>query len=226
MPARLKGVLLIAVALIAGACGSGSSITQHLSSAEPHRVTISSINVVSSTVGPVVVGEVHNLSSGPISGVELNASVTLDKGGSVGPMLATTLLHVIPAGGKASFSLPFPETHGTTTAVKADVQADAGVPIPYAMLSIATQAKKELGNDVEVTGTVTNSSGKPVSYPNVVATFYNGSGAVVGSAHSVGTSDTVTPGGTAPFDIILVDDGPLVTRYSLAAEGQVVTPSQ
>ncbi|HEU5002674.1 MAG TPA: FxLYD domain-containing protein [Actinomycetota bacterium] len=226
MPARLRGALLIAVLLVAGACGSTSSISKHLSSAEPHIVTISSINVVSSTVGPVVVGEVHNLSPAAISGVQLTTSVTIGKGAPGEPMEATTLLHVVPGGGHASFSIPFPEVHGTATAVKANVQAEPIIAIPYAPLSVTLQNRISLGHDIEVTGTVTNSSGKAVTFPNVVATFYNRSGAVVGAAHSVGTSDTVTPGATAPFDIILVDDGPLVSHYSLAAEGQVVAPSQ
>lgn len=226
MPARLRGALLIAVLLVAGACGSGTSLGKHLSSAEPGTVTISSINVVSSTVGPVVVGEVRNHSSSPISGVQLSASVTIGKGTPEAPMVATTLLHVVPGGATASFTIPFPEVHGTATSVRASVQAELTIPIPYAALSVTSQTRTALGHDLEVTGTVTNTSGKAVTYPNVVATFYNSSGAVVGAAHSVGTSDTVTPGGTAPFDIILVDDGPLVSRIALTAEGQVVTPSQ
>jgi hypothetical protein len=231
MPARLRVVLIVATLLIAGACSSSpsavASITKHVTSLEPAQVTVAAINIVSSTVGPVVVGLVRNVSSTAVGGVQITAALTAKSGAPMGqPSFATTLLHVVPAGAEASFSIPFAEVPGTATSVSATVEADPFIPIPYVPITAVASAGKALGTDYEVSGTVTNSSSQAVTYPNVVATFYDHAGNVVGASHAVGTSDTVTPGGSAPFDIYLTQSGPLVSRYTLAAEGQLVAPSK
>jgi hypothetical protein len=229
MPARLKVALLVATLLLAAGCShsAAAQLGKRVSSQEPKQVTIASINVVSSSDGPIVVGLVRNGSNADVGGVMVTAGLTDAKGAAIGqPMFGTTLLHVVPPGASASFSIPFTEAKGTAASVSATVQADPEIPVPYVPLTVGPVTALAPGSFYEVTGTVTNSSASPVTYPNVVGTFYDRAGNVVGAAHSGGTSDTVTPGGTAPFDIILLEEGHSVSRYTLAAEGQVVAPSK
>lgn len=229
MPVRRRAALAFAVALLAGllaaACSAKSAavVVKHTASLQPGQVTIASINVVSSTVGPVVVGEVHNVSTTAIGGVQVTAALKNTAGASMGQaMFSTTLLHVVPPGSKASFSIPFAEVHGTAGSVSATVQADAAVPLQFVPLTVAKATSTFLGSDYRVTGTVTNSSDSPITYLNVVATFYDHAGHVVGADHDTGTNETLAPGESRPFEITLLEEAPLVARYALAAEGQVV----
>jgi hypothetical protein len=227
---RLRIALWLAALVVAGACSSSSpaAVTKQLSSQEPHVVTIAQLNLVSSTVGPVLVGEVRNVSGTVVGGVQVTAVLKDAHGRAMGqPMFGTTLLHTVPAGGLASFSIPF-EVHGTVGSVSATVEVPPAFPNSYVPMTIASHTATTLGTgpsaSYEVSGTVTNSSGQPVNYPNVVATFFDHSGNVVGAAHDVGSTGTVVPGGSSPFNIILLEEAHLVARYDLAAEGQLVAP--
>jgi hypothetical protein len=227
---RLRVALLLAALVVAGACSSSgpTAVTKQLFSQEPHAVTIASINVVSSTVGPVVVGEVRNVSGTAVGGVQVTVTLKDAKGHAMSqPMIGTTLLHEVPAGAVASFSIPF-EVHGTVGSVSATVEMPLAFPNAYVPMTVASHTGTTLGTGLsasyEVSGTVTNSSDQPVNYPNVVATFFDHSGNVVGAAHDVGSTGTVVPGGSSSFNIILLEEAHLVARYDLAAEGQIVAP--
>lgn len=227
MPARLRSVGVLAVLAITGACSSGhAGLVSHLNSQSPGRVSITDINVVPSTVGPVVVGEVRNRSSVPIGGVQVIAALKDAKGSAIGkPQSSFTFLQVLPPGAKASFAIPFVESHGTAATVSATVQANAQLEVNVVPLSVVSQQAMHLGSAYLVTGTVKNTSLEPVDFTNVVATFYGATGQVVGAANSIGTSDTVVPGASTTFHITLLEQGPLVRRYVLASEGKVVPAS-
>ncbi|MGH2717376.1 MAG: FxLYD domain-containing protein [Actinomycetota bacterium] len=230
MSARLRVALLLAALLIAGACGKSSPgatpLTKSVHTLQPSVVKITAINAVSATVGSAVYGEVQNLSSSSIGGVQLTLSITQKNGKVVNtPFPASTMLNVIPPGATAPFTFPFDGT-GVVAAVSATVQAGSVIPVPYDPLTVGTSTASLLGSAYQVSGTVTNSSGVPITYHNVVATMFDHSGNVVGAADDYGTSDTVTPGGTSNFDIILTGTGHLVARYTLVAEGRVVAQSK
>lgn len=226
MPARLRVAVLLVSLLVAGACSHAKSdaVVTHLSSSDSKRATIASINVLSTSTGPLVVGEVKNVSSGPIDGVQMMVALNDKSGGSIGQQVGTTLLSVIPAGAKASFSIPFSTTKAAVGTVSATVQPDpSNVSLNRVPLTVATKANQVLGTDYQVSGTVLNSSQVPVSFVNVVGTFYDTSGNVVGAAHDVGDA-TLAPGVTATFNIILLEEARTVAKYTLAAEGQGVAP--
>lgn len=229
MPARLRLIVILAALLLAGACSSATETTMvlrtHTASLEPAQVTIASINVVSSTVGPIVVGLVRNVTTTSVGGVQVVATLGTASGSPLGrPSFASTLLHVVPPGGEAAFTITFDGAHATAGSVSATVQDEPSVPVPFVTMTVASSSGIDLAAGYEVTGTVLNSSSAPVEFPNVVATFYDHAGNVVGAASGTGTAATVAPGGSTPFDIYLLGSGKLVARYALAAEGQVVTP--
>lgn len=227
MPARLRVAVLLVSLLLAGACSHANSdaIVSHLSSSDAKRATLVSVNVLTTTTGPLVVGEVKNVSSGPIDGVQVTVALSDKSGGAVGSQAGPTLLSVIPAGAKASFSIPFTATKAAVHTVSATVEPDpAYVSLNRVPLTVATKATQILGTDYEVSGTVVNSSQVPVSFVNVVATFYDTSGNVVGAANDVSGDATVGPGVTSTFGIILLEQAHSVAKYALAAEGQGVTP--
>lgn len=229
MPARLRVAILLAALLIAGACGKSTptaTLTKTMTSLQPKAVKITSLNAVSSTVGSMVFGQVQNLSAAPIGGVQLTVSITQKNGKVVdAPFPASTMLNELPPRAKSPFQFPFDGT-GVVTSVSATVQVGSVIPVPYDPLTVGSSTGTILGTAFQVSGTVTNSSGVPITYPNVVATMFDHSGNVVGAAYDVGTSDTVVPGGTSNFDIILTGEGRLVAHYTVVAEGRVVAQSQ
>jgi hypothetical protein len=102
------------------------------------------------------------------------------------------------------------------------VKAEPSVQMQYTTVQVASKTGKPLGTAYEVTGTVSNSSSTPVTYANVVATFYDKGGNVVGAAHDVSDGSTIAPGGTTSFNLVLQEQASRVATYSLAAEAQVV----
>lgn len=198
----------------------------HLSSSNPKQVSIADVNVVASSDGPVVVGEVHNLARVPVGGVEVTAALTTRTGSAIGtPQSAPTLLEVLAPGAKASFSIPFVGAHGTASTVSATVSADPQVAVNVVPLTVVAMQARTLGSAYEVTGTVKNTSQSPVSNANVVATFYGSSGKVVGAAQSSGAAPTLAPGASTTFTLTVLEQASLVKRYVLATEGTVVVAS-
>ncbi|HLI55417.1 MAG TPA: hypothetical protein VKY26_00155, partial [Actinomycetota bacterium] len=99
MPVRVRLALLLAAVLIAGACGKSTpaaTITTTVKTLQPSEVKIADINVVSSTVGSVVVGEVQNVSTTAIGGIQLDVSFTQKNGKVEGaPLPAAPMLNVL-----------------------------------------------------------------------------------------------------------------------------------
>jgi hypothetical protein len=208
--------------VLAAACASrGTTVTKKVSNPD-QRLSVLSISTLPTSIGPVVVGEIQNRSSSPVGGIEVTVSLKDPKGSGIGQEFGFTLLHVVPAGTKAPFTIPFTGGARSVGAVSATVQADPSVVEEYVPLTIATQASLTLGSAYEVTGTVQNSTSKPVKFANVVGTFYDHSGTMVGAAHDVSTNPSLAPGQTAQFELVLQEQGRLVARYTLASEAQVV----
>src|SRR2546422_2552831 len=106
---------------------------------------------------------------------------------------------ITPAGARSSFSNPFRGEKKTVGSVSATVQADPKVVVQLVPVKVASQQSDTLGTDYEVTGTVANSTEAPIRFANVVATFYDRSGGVVGAAHDVSSDAELGPGQSAAF---------------------------
>jgi hypothetical protein len=223
MSTRRRFALVLAVLLTAAACSSGNQTAVKKRVTNPdQRLSMVSINAFSTSIGPVVVGEIRNGSSEPVEGVRVNV-VLKDRGGAtIGQQFGFTLLRVIPPGEKSAFSIPFPGARKNVGTVNAMVQADPRVVYQVVPVKVASQQSDTLGTDYEVTGTVANSTAAPIHYANVVATFYDKSGGVVGAAQDVSGGAAVPPGQAAAFRIILQEQAAMVANYKLAAEAQVV----
>lgn len=209
--------------LTALACSSGGNAVKMKVTNQDQRLSVVSIKSFPTSIGPVVVGEIRNGSSEPVEGVRVTVSLKDQGGGTIGQQFGFTLLRVIPAGDRSSFSIPFPGEKKTVGTVSATVQADPKVVVQLVPVKVASQQSDTLGTDYEVTGTVANSTDAPIRFANVVATFYDRSGGVVGAAHDVSSDAALAPGQSAEFRIVLQEQARLVANYRLAAEAQVVT---
>jgi hypothetical protein len=181
-----------------------------------------SINTLPTSIGPVVVGEVRNASGSPVDGVQIAVSLTDRAGQAIGNQFGFTLLKVLPPGAKAPFSIPYTGGTHDVGKVSATVRADPTVAVQYATVQVVSKTAQALGKDYEVTGTVSNSSSAPVNFANIVGTFYDKSGTVVGAAHDVSDATAIPPGGTTSFNLIVQEQASKIATYSLTAEAQVV----
>jgi hypothetical protein len=221
MQTRTRVALLLVGMLVAASCSSGTAVETNIHNSDK-RISVVSVNALPTSIGPVVVGEVRNASNAPIEGVQVAVSLTDKAGHAIGDQFGFALLKILPAGAKAPFSIPYTGGTHDVGKVSATVTADPSVQMPYTTVQVASKTGQPLGSDYEVTGTVSNSSSTPVTFANVVATFYDKSGNVVGAAHDVSSGSTIPPGGTASFSIVLQEQGAKVAKYSLVAEAQVV----
>ena len=62
----------------------------------------------------------------------------------------------------------------------------------------------DLGDSFHVVGEVQNNKSTPVNFVELIGTFYDSSGNVVGTTITYTTPSTINPNETAPFDLILM----------------------
>lgn len=226
--ARIAPLLIVGL-LFAPACSRDekAEIARNIAIGRVQRndpkqlVSIQTIQVFPTVIGPLVVGEVKNLASGPVSGVSVTATLKNQQGKVIGELTAFSLLDVIPPGGASPFFAPF--TVGKTTAASVDAKVDAseGGVEGNGFLEIAEDAGGIVGPLYEVTGVARNRHSQPVRFPKVVATFYDGSGRIIGAAFSYLESDVLKPGESAPFRMVLQERHEQVARYALLTEARM-----
>lgn len=217
---------MLVAGLLAAGCSHGPAGVSTAIHTVDHRLSVVSVNTLPTTIGPVVDGEVRNISNGPVQLAQITVSLTDTAGKDIGNQFGFTLLKVIPPGAKAAFSIPYTGGRRSVGKVSATVTAVAAAPEGYTTVQVATKQGSVLGTDYQVTGTVTNSTSGPVHFVNVVGTFYDAKGQVVGAAQDESDASAVQPGGTTSFNLILQEQGTKVSTYALAAEAQVVAPGQ
>ena len=221
MRTRIRIALLLVGLLVAASCSHGPTVQETVHNSDK-RISVVSINTLPTSIGPVVVGEVRNASGSPVDGVQVAVSLTDRAGQAIGNQFGFTLLKVLPPGAKAPFSIPYTGGTHDVGKVSATVRADPAVAMQYTTVQVVSKTAQALGKDYEVTGTVSNSSSTPVDFANVVGTFYDKGGSVVGAAHDVSDATAIPPGGTTSFNLIVQEQGSKVDHYSLTAEAQVV----
>ncbi len=221
MRARIRIALLLVGLLVAVSCSHGPTVKETVHNSDK-RISVVSINTLPTSIGPVVVGEVRNASGSPVDGVQIAVSLTDRAGQAIGNQFGFTLLKVLPPGAKAPFSIPYTGGTHDVGKVSATVKADPSVQMQYTKVQVLSRTAQALGTDYEVTGTVSNSSSTPVNFANIVGTFYDKSGHVVGAAHDVSDATTIPPGGTTKFNLIVQEQASKIATYSLTAEAQVV----
>jgi hypothetical protein len=98
--------------------------------------------------------------------------------------------------------------------------------IPAGGLKIVSQSHYiDSVNTYHVVGEVENNSSKTASYVEISGTFYDANGTVVGTTFTFTEPHDITPGGKAPFDLILLSDQSSIPvnqikRYSLQVNSQ------
>ena len=165
-----------------------------------------------------VVGEVVNTTEDNLRFVEVLASFYDAEGQLVGTGSTFTELNIVEAGGSAPFRLATLDPPPSVASYK--LRADY-LTTSQALLRVEVVSHSEYVADngwYHIVGEIRNPNGFMVKFPKLVATYYNATHEVVRVEMAFSELETLEPGQTSPFEVVLVDPPADLHHYSLAAE--------
>jgi hypothetical protein len=169
-----------------------------------------------------VSGEVENVGDAPASFVKVTATFYDSAGIVVATSFTYTTLSVLLPGRKSPFEVLLVDT---TQAAKVhhyslSVTFSATSPIPMGLEILSHSSYVDAVGYMHVVGEVENIATGTATYVKIAATFYNATGHVVATAFTYSDPSDLSPGQTAPFEVLLVYTNrvPLVDAYELTAE--------
>lgn len=187
------------------------------------RVHLSSARALPTQVGAVVVGEVENRWSGPVTAVMVFAKIRDRSGRELGEQFGFTLLEVIPSRAKAPFSIPFIKGRRLQVgSVETHLKAREGGTDTTSFLVVTRSQGQRARRQYEVSGFIRNAYGARLRFPRVIATFYGADGRVVGAGVAFLEQELMSPGEVAPFRILLPERQSRVARYKLVTEAKTL----
>jgi hypothetical protein len=165
-----------------------------------------------------VVGEVVNTTEDNLRFVEVLASFYDAEGQLVGTGSTFTELSIVEAGGSAPFKLSTLDPPPSLASYK--LRTDY-LTTNQARLRVEVVSHSEYVADngwYYVVGEIRNPNGFMVKFPKLVATYYNATHEVVRVEMAFSELETLEPGQTSTFEVVLVDPPADLHHYSLAAE--------
>jgi hypothetical protein len=173
---------------------------------------------VAATGSHYVVGEVVNMMGDNLRFVEVLASFYDADGQLVGTGSTFTELSIVEAGGSAPFKLATLNPPPSLANYK--LRADY-LTTDLVLLRVEVVSHSEYVADNGwhyIVGEIRNPNGFRVKFPKLVATYYNATHEVVRVEMAFSELDTLEPGQTSAFEVVLVDPPGDLHHYSLAAE--------
>lgn len=149
-------------------------------------------------------GEVYNPTDTPLTHVQLEVTLTAADGTALVRMATLLSADYIPAGERAPFAVLFSPTPGAARCVATPVRAEAIGPVTafYRPLTVTDAQGGPQGPRYMVHGRLWNQGTESLQFLNVVVTFYNKRGWVLGYRHQVLRDLTLASGETAEFEIV------------------------
>ncbi|MGH2692527.1 MAG: FxLYD domain-containing protein, partial [Actinomycetota bacterium] len=144
-----------------------------------------------------------------------------ESGKTVGQGSGFVLINVISPSAKAPFSIPFTVGKTAFKVVEAKLEAVAGGGERSTKLEIADQKGRRVGPIYEVTGSARNPGSTEVTFPKVVATFYDEEGSVVGAETGFVDQDRLGPGQAGRFLMTVSERNKLIRSFTLISEGTI-----
>ena len=163
----------------------------------------------------VVIGEVQNKNNFPITKVKLGVSFYDETGKILEYKTDTTLLKIIPAGGKAPFSI-ISKQNPSITDISVNLAGFNSSPAKQQVL-IITPETLEISDQLILSGTITNGGTILTSGTTIYLISYDAFGRVVGIATATPEPDDVGVGKTSVFTISSTQN-PIAKSYKLVAE--------
>lgn len=163
----------------------------------------------------VVIGEVQNKNNFPITKVKLGVSFYDETGKILEYKTNTTLLIVIPAGGKAPFSI-ISKQDPSITDISVNLAGFNSSPARQQVLTI-TPGTLEISDQLILSGTIINGGTILTSGTTIYLISYDAFGRVVGIATATPEPDDIGVGKTSVFTINSTPN-PIARSYRLVAE--------
>ena len=163
----------------------------------------------------IVIGEVQNKNTFPVTGVKLGVSFYDGTGKMLEYKTGTTLLKVIPAGGKAPFSISSKQDPSITD-ISVNLTGFNSSPARQQVLVI-TPGTLDISDQLVLSGTVVNSGTILTSGTTIYLISYDAFGRVVGIATATPQPDNIGVGKTSIFTIGSTPNS-ITKSYKLVAE--------
>jgi hypothetical protein len=163
----------------------------------------------------VVIGEVQNKNNFPVTGVKLGVSFYDGTGKILEYKTGTTLLKVIPAGGKAPFSISSKQDPSITD-ISINLTGFNSSPAKPQSLTI-TPGTLKISDQIVLSGTIINGGTILTSSTTIYLISYDGFGRVVGLATAIPQPDDIGVGKTSVFTISSIQNS-MTRSYKLVAE--------
>ena len=163
----------------------------------------------------VVIGEVQNKNNFPITGVKIGVSFYDGTGKILEYKTGTTLLKVIPAGGKAPFSISSKQDPSITD-ISVNLTGFNSSTGKQQSLTI-TPGTLEISDQIILSGTIINGGTILTSSTTIYLISYDGFGRVVGIATATPQPDDIGVGKTSVFTISSTPNS-ITKSYKLVAE--------
>ena len=197
----------------------GATDTPPPAPAEEGKVLFQGVtDYVAATGSHYVVGEVVNMTEDNLRFVEVLASFYDAEGQLVGTGSTFTELSIVEAGSSAPFKLATLDPPPTLASYRLRVDY---LITNQALLQVEVVSHSEYVDDSgwhHIVGEIRNPNGFRVKFPKLVATYYNATHEVVRVEMAFSALETLEPGQTSAFELVLVDPPSDFHHYSLAAE--------
>jgi hypothetical protein len=136
----------------------------------------------------------------------------------VGGGATYTELSIVEAGSSAPFKLvtldPPPDL--ATYELSFDYQTTAQSPLSVEIVNYSSFSDEVGGH--HIVGDVRNDYEFAVKFPEVIATYYDASHNVIRVEMALSQLNTIQPGESSPFEVVLADPPPELHHYSLQTE--------
>ena len=164
----------------------------------------------------VVIGEVQNTNNFSVTGVKLGVSFYDEKGKILEYKTGTTLLKVIPPGGKAPYSIISSKKEPTITDVSINLTGFNSSPARPQALQISP-GTLQISDQLTFSGTIINGGTIPTAGTTIYLLSYDAFDRVVGIVTATPLPDNIGPGKIANFSMTSTPNS--ITRsYKLLAE--------
>jgi hypothetical protein len=164
----------------------------------------------------VVIGEVENKNNFPITGVKLGVSFYDETGKIVEYKTGTTLIKVVPAKGKAPFSINSTKEGQSITDISVNLAGFNSSPARPQMLNL-TPDSLEISEQLTLSGTIINGGTILTTGTTVYLISYDAFGRVVGIASAVSEPEDIGVGKTSVFSITATSND-IARSYKVIAE--------
>ncbi len=164
----------------------------------------------------VVIGEVQNKNNFPVTGVKIGVSFYDSSGKILEYTVGTTLLKVVPAGGKAPFSISSVKKDPSITDISVNLTGFNSSPARQQVLHIVPGIM-EISDQLTLSGTITNGGTIATTGTKIYLLSYDAFERVVGITTAVPESGNLAAGQVVNFDITFTPNSK-TKSYKLVAE--------